>query len=511
MPDSQVKSILKKETLKKHVQFGVNKVIDDDEKPEPPPPEPNEEESVASPRPREVSKTKFKQPGKAKPIRQLCIFLGIIGVMLYCTRNFDISTHEVEEEVMLEDPPEDPVADTLNSVADYLVNFAMRKKGKIVKRTEDCSIFVNRGSVPGTGYSLFAGNDYAVGDTVLKLNGPLLPLFGETSTLCTPFAFLVKHHPTLANVEGPLVVVDSSSSDAPPVELIATRPIQAGDELFVEYLHHPASLLPSFFDHIPLPHEYEWAEELSQDARLTSNRMTAAHRKRGHQLKPEQFIMSLLRRSIEKFNPRVAALLRGRAPIGMDQHQMYSTCLQDIGIATTEEETKKQTIVATKSFQKGELLAFVPLYIYNNTPVNEAACKSNNETSGTESTFRSMWRKGFASGRGLNNIEGNGCENSSKNGAVLGEECAATYTNEPPDSCFELKKNAGTVVVCPLTTLGLIGSATSVNVELQWADEREGEDLLAASAGTRAWKLVALQDIETGQEVRPRVLPLPTK
>jgi hypothetical protein len=508
MPDSQIKkSILKKEIPTKHVQFGVIKVIDADEKNEPPQPEPKEEETVARARPREISKTKFKQPGKAKPIRQLCIFLGILGVMLYCTRNFDISTNEVAEEETLEVPPEDPVADSLNSFADYLVNMAMRKKGKTVKRTEDCSIFVNRGSVPGTGYSLFAGNDYAVGETVLELNGTLLPLFGDTSTLCTPFAFVVKHHPTLANVEGPLVVVDSSSSDAPPFELIATRPIQAGDELFVEYLHHPASLLPSLFDHIPLPNDYELAEELSQDARLTSSRMTAAHRKRGHQLKPEQFVLALLRRSIEKFNPRVAALLQGPAPIGMEQHQMFSTCLQDIVVARTAEEetTKNQTIVATKSFQKGDVLAFVPLYIY------QAACKSNNETSGMASAISSVWRKGFGFGSGLNNIDGNGSENSSKNGTVLVEECTATYTNEPPDSCFELKQSGTAIVVCPLTAVGLIESSSSVNVEFQWADEKKEEDLLAASTGTRAWKLVALQDIETGQEVRSRVIPLLTK
>ena len=439
-----IKPILKKETPEKRVSFGKSSVVDEDDAASK---ANNHKKKLGSSR----SGERIVQPGGAKPLRDLCLLIGILGIMLFATRNFHVPGRDSEDTD--EEHKDDVVSDTLNSIASRLAKSISVSEHFRAPRKADCEIFVNRGAMRRTGYSVFAGREYAAGE---RLNVPLdelLPIpSADDSTLLwlQPYAFLIKHHPTLANVEGHLF--DKSPEPSDRLELVATRPIEIGEELFVEYKHHPATQ-SHLFDHIPSLEEHRIAEELVNDMKSTSKRLLQSHRKTGKQVKADKYMSGLLIRSIEHFNPRVAALLEEQPSLSTGYHKVSSTCLGDL-------ERDDETIVAKLEFPKGHILLDVPLYIYD-SKTSDNDCKSSRK-----------------------------------------KQCSAKL---PPRYCFAADENS-TMQYCPLTTTaGMLRSDKGIgNVEFKWVENAWSGPTkpITSPPGTLAWQLVTLEAIEAGQEVR---------
>lgn len=143
------------------------------------------------------------------------------------------------------------------------------------RRKDPCAMFLHAGSIPGTGWSYFAGQDFQAGDLLMDASHePRLELRSNSSDDAVsspmkvpPHALVLKHHPTLANAGGPLYYTTTTTAkEAPSWQLRATRAIAAGDELFVSYdpvLHDHSA----FFDHVPRASDYRLADDITGDLR----------------------------------------------------------------------------------------------------------------------------------------------------------------------------------------------------------------------------------------------------
>ena len=93
------------------------------------------------------------------------------------------------------------------------------------------------------------------------------------------YGLLLKHHPFLANVEGPIWSEKSDILAPSTVEsLKATRVIEPGEELFLSFSEYP--LHHSDVVSIPTLEDYELADEIVNDE-IRSQRRGAGTRKTG--------------------------------------------------------------------------------------------------------------------------------------------------------------------------------------------------------------------------------------
>ena len=470
-----------KPILKKHVHFGKNEGEKDGASWKP-----KVSSTSYNSRSTQMKATRFGK-GKANPLRDLMALVGIIAVLMMITMNFDITG--TNDEKVFEDTDEerhDVVADTLNGMANSVarsVQSLFEKQTVRSKRTEECSLFLDRGSILGTGYTYFAGRRFSVGEVVISEAKSILPL--GVSSLAS-HAFLLKHHPSLANVEGVLFSNDETG-DTSYFQLRAIRPIEAGEELFVDIQKHPSTKFPKYesvFADIPSVEEYEIADAIIDDAILTARNMAYVHRKKFFRIKKE-VIFSLVHRSVHRVNPRVGALLPRTTRTAKDRngvsssilrlsnrtlqhHQFISSCLDDIQVAVKGDESR--TVKVTQSFKKGQVITVVPLYISSDLHDADSYCANIEEE----------------------------------------EECAVA-SHPYVHYCWSVSDPSVATRFCPLTEAIYLShdksSDNGANVELQWIEydklrEASLTELENKPVGQVAWNLVALRDIEAGQEVR---------
>jgi hypothetical protein len=472
MEKERPKSILKKEVSKKHVKFDRMDVVGSGDA----------RDSRKSLPPKKQQQSGKFSTGKSNIIRDSLLLVGIIGFLLYYTLDF---TPPMTEEKVEQPIKQIAVANTLNNIANSFVGL-LQTKDRRPSLSPDCSTLIGQGSIPGTGYSLYAGRNYNKGDLVVSEAQSLLPV-GNTTTSLPAHAFLIKPHPYLANVEGVLLSLRDEASNLDRFSLRATRPIHAGEEFFVTYTHHPASSLlqnSHIFDQIPSVEDYALADGLIDDLILTSKRMVYAHLKRMITVNTD-YIFTLMRRSIGKLNPAVAALLPSRAQLAKDRfgqsssltqlknktlqvHQLISSCLDDLQVQ--EKADTSRALQVTRNIKKGEVVTTVPMYVISDV---EAASVS--------------------------------CETTKK------EECASPRNPYSPLCLFVGSQSSPNIFFCPLTEAIYLSNsnadtATPANVEFQWADSdyRKASilELINAPVGVVAWNVVALKNLEAGVEVR---------
>ena len=189
------------------------------------------------------------------------------------------------------------------------------------KASPNCTSFYAKSSIPGAGYSVFAGRDYEQGDVVVRYCDPVLFCFAGTNDmfrLCSQslikfnaytllpinlsvpqqtqfptgdflpttlnsqddknlfiqqYAYLLKYHHLESNLEGQAFATKLSMSEATSTsedyQLRASKPIQAGDELLLPFSQHPMSQLEGsshhYFDSIPNSEEFSIAEDIIRD------------------------------------------------------------------------------------------------------------------------------------------------------------------------------------------------------------------------------------------------------
>lgn len=422
--ETKPKSILKKETAEKHVHF---------------PQAENKKPSVNSKKPysrRIVIGGKNK--GKANPLRDLGILLAAVGVLMLMTRNFEMPGPSTDEEEFI---PEDPFANTLNKLANAFAKLAQADMDSKSYRNEPCDIFLRLGSIPKTGYSLYAGRNYTQ-DEMIPIPGMELSRWLPVSNLnVAPHGFLLKHHPLQINVQG-LLFTEAHLTQS--VSVRATRDILEGEELYIDFQQHPAKHLTNLFDYIPSKEDHEIASEIRKDIIFTGKRLVQGQRKKTIRINPTP-MLSLVQRSMEKVRPQVAALLH-REPMyepSLYQHKVSSVCPSDVVVVDNTSIRTKYTVA------KGETLTVIPLHRFS-TPKEQE-----------------------------------------------GED-------ELPDwalHCISADKGNQTEWFCPLTmsALHLIKAAidSSFNVELKWTEHDE----LHERSDLFAWSLVAVEDLAAGAEV----------
>jgi len=337
-------------------------------------------------------------------------------------------------------------------------------------RTDPCAMFLHSGSIPGTGWSYFAGQDYAEGDLLLE-SSLLLPLDHDGDSdepmMVPPYALLIKHHPVLANAGGPLY----SSSSSSPFQLRATRSIAVGEEIFVTFdgtLHEH----PWFSESIPSVADYQIATEIIADMIGTAN----SNKKKAN----TAVVFNLLKRSVAKLNPLIASLIPDNIRTTRDYDtnepsylaalqnrtlsklQMQATCASDVVVTNGGASSSSWT--TSRSFQKGDVLGTAPVHV-RQLPPAATTCNNNNDSENEECTRASYPCFGQTGGSAL--------------------FCPLEIPLEPPIS-------------------GGDPSGALPNVEFRWRDaSMQGMSLQELQLPSKmvAWDLVATENIAKGDEV----------
>ena len=248
--------------------------------------------------------------------------------------------------------------------------------------------------------ALFFSPTFAVSGAKFDTGGIPIRLSKQDSTgtpfVVDSFALLIRHHPTLHNVDGDLML--SKQQQQHPI--IATRSIQVGEELFLSYNNHPHSHLKSkdvqrtphhvdsnvnnndhpVFHNIPLLEDYNIADEIIQE-QLQLFKATKQHL----QNKRRQEIGYGLRstqRAVRRFNSKVASLLptianemieyRGGKTtqlIGISNNTHRSLalngmCFDDMKQQQSNQASTPTTTLVAKRAIKNQTVAFpIPLYV----------------------------------------------------------------------------------------------------------------------------------------------------
>ncbi|GAX23731.1 hypothetical protein FisN_12Hh308 [Fistulifera solaris] len=387
-----------------------------------------------------------KGKGNGKPIRDIGIFIAIFVVLMFITRDFEKSVVNNSDEDDDAIVPQDPIANKLNKLANAFIKLAQSEMDSKPFRKEPCDIFLRLGTIPKTGYSLFAGRNYTQ-DEMIPIPGLEIsrwfPIRDDQShnLNVAPHGFLLKHHPLQTNVQGMLMTETDMTQS---VSVRATRDIREGEELFVDFHQHPAKFLTSHsLDPIPSPEDHEIAREIRTDVKLTGKRLVHGQRKKSVKINPAP-LLAMMQRSMEKVRPQVAALLHHETVYEslLYHHKVNSVCPSDVVVVDS-------TSVRTRyAVSKGDKLTVIPLQRVTTTKEEE--------------------------------------ENQLPNWA---------------SHCISVKNESQIEWYCPLTmsTQHLITAPDNSphNVELNWV-EHEG---LHARNDLFAWKIVALQDLPAGAEI----------
>lgn len=132
----------------------------------------------------------------------------------------------------------------------------------------------------------------------------------------TPQSLLLKHHPTLANIEPsqPLWSLDNSDDTARTTVILKTnQAIAAGEELFLHFDQHLHSVLPEWFNSvIPTADDYSEADFLIQEARRTFREPKGQRGRNANKQQQTGMVgqgLRMVQRVVSRYRPAVAKLL----------------------------------------------------------------------------------------------------------------------------------------------------------------------------------------------------------
>jgi len=451
--------------------------------------------------------------GKVNPLPHILTVVAIFAFLLWATFPYYSADNENQDAKGHVKPKKgslkylEQLADGLNEAQSALAS-VVEKSLQGRGRQFPCALFVGDSSIPFalgggkssrervTSQSLFAGKNYSAGDLILPAPKYLVPLRlavsdddPEPALFLAPHAFLIKHHPTLANVKGKFVMGNGSAdSDLGGFELRALVPIPAGSELFVSYEDHPHSFVfgtttgQRLFGHIPTEADYQLADDIQSDT-LAAVRVTQVENSRtGARTVVTGPLYPIMKRAISRVDPKIAALLPGTAREAaayrgntsalaslqgfhgdLGHLKRRATCLLD----DVEIEHESGREVAARDIGRGETISLVHVHAMR----NPMTCGSIEDCHDQRNT--------------------------------------ATKCTSPTLS---------QVILCPLlspmgffssdrsTTAVDNGSNSKPNVEIRWTDKSVPQMSASeisdySAAGSLSWSIVALEKIERGQEV----------
>jgi hypothetical protein len=413
-------------------------------------------ETERSPKKKEESPTKVRM-GKFNPFRDAMIVVSVLLFMALVGRDSG-------PEKMKKDPKDK--SPFLKAFDKIKVDLAERFEAQ--RRVEPCDIFLAASEIPGAGSSIYAGRNFSAGDLVLEAP-MLLPLnlVDDVTVFLSSYAFLLKHRPNMTNLQGELASTDKDE-DLKRFELRATATIREGDELFIPFDAHVHGQ-SSLFEHIPTEEKYTAVRDIINGIR-TSYAKAATNRGKRKEKTDTTFAVYLVKKSVSLVNSAIGVLLpqnndkyvqmRKTYPLwamwkgkGLPVLQANGKCLSDV-----KKEASTMSMVATRAFQKGDVVAPIPMYAMENA----MTC------------------------------------------AMEEEECRLPSSTS---SCFGHQDSR--LLLCPLTSSAFITpSSEDSNVEYQWTSKAMRElsidKVLSSKPGDLSWDLVALRNIENGEEVRTR-------
>jgi hypothetical protein len=410
---------------------------------------------------KEKSPTKF---GKANPIRDSILLVSFLGIMMLMTADYGQPKKNAGD---------DDVKSSFDSITEMLKILA--KNATMIRRKDQCALFLYTGSIPNTGLSYFAGRNYTIGEIILEDDQtfPVGDIYASKSAL------ILKYHPKLFNVQGVLYTKHNEINGDRTMQLRVSKPITVGDEIFVEYndiLH-----THSIYNHIPSDSDYNQTAEIVIDA-LRS--VSDQQERNGRTICSMAPVMRFVKRTVERFNPMVAtllpesqkranrfrklppsiALLSNQSLINLQQS---AVCVDDLQLEQQVHDDQNATIVvAQHRIRKGNVVTTIPLYIM--------------ETGSS----------------GTCNIEEQDCKISQRD-------------------CFAYK-DLSTIQLCPLGPImndvyninepNFTTIENIANVEYRWSKHRailnfKMLDTFKYSTSVMAWDVIALRDISVGDKV----------
>ena len=459
--------------------------------------------------------------GKANPVRDLCLLVGIIAVLLWFTIDLDKGMGVVPREGQEQEGTQSGLLGPLGVLkmvaeqTDLLmtsVHTMMESKMASVleqkTRQEPCSMYLFRRSTIPTvvGQALYAGRDFQKGD-ILTLNEQeayttlSYPIDSDRNrnenskdTLVVPVhALLLNHHPSLVNVQ-----ITSQG-------LQVTKPIAVGSELFVDYdqdLHR----FPLFRD-IPTLSDYQLVDRIRASADVKAGisldpTTPSQPMPKKASAKLATTIYASVKDAVNHLDSKVSTLLpssiqeaRGHFDVWrqqqQQQHQKKSgndavsaiaslvyfdaafinalgVCVgpgDDIQVQEQPENNHGSRLVAARSVKKDDIITRIPIHVIPNQ--EKESCDAD------ESKERESYSY---------------------------QNCLGVTTSR--------------LLLCPLLHNDLLRTTVDTGTDgdssklitLQWTNQdmpqQSVEDVLRAPAGALSFDIIALNDIAKGDELR---------
>jgi hypothetical protein len=187
----------------------------------------------------------------------------------------------------------------------------------------------------------------------------------------TPEALLFKHHPTLNNIESSTTLwTTTTTGTGDTITIQATRPIEQGQELYLDYDQHLHSILPNWYDTvIPTLDDYNEATEVLFQAR---KHIRDPPGPRGRSISKQQSVVGSALRMVQqvmaRYRPAAAKLMgtaletiahyRGKAEdvhclelglknITLNSIARHGMCISDVVAVDTTDTTDWPTTTTT--------------------------------------------------------------------------------------------------------------------------------------------------------------------
>lgn len=217
-----------------------------------------------------------KKFGKADLKRDIFIFIGIMGIFFYIAFEMDPMKSNKDKNKKRSAPISDMLQSLTNSlnnainnkvqsITSHIEKYNNDKENKFM-RHEDCDLYLYQSSIPISTnninnnniynsmnqYSLYAGKNYSIGDTILIPSPVSIIKLLNFTILLPSYLLFIKHHPTISNIRGKLITwvsrkkLEISINDNEQhydFTIKATSPITIGDELIIDYTNHIHSIL----------------------------------------------------------------------------------------------------------------------------------------------------------------------------------------------------------------------------------------------------------------------------
>mmetsp|Transcript_17273 Transcript_17273/g.25357 ORF Transcript_17273/g.25357 Transcript_17273/m.25357 type:complete len:557 (+) Transcript_17273:110-1780(+) len=450
--------------------------------------------------------------GKANITRDVSIFVGIMAILLLISL---VTVRDVGKDDGSESL-EEKMAKSMKALSDIAkrnVEEAEAAKKKFADGA--CHALYAESSVPGGGMGLFSTKRLEQGDTVIP-RSMLLPISDlieeDESKLYLPndlpqHAFLVKPHPTMANVKS-IPVQDDNGDFA---TFIASRSIEPGDELFLDFKSLPKHF--PFDASTPTEESYQTADAIVADMMEVSRPKVAPvakTKKKKTKGKLATYTKSkdvkkitaegikdsleLVKVALSRVDPKIASLLPttyiqlnktstlGSSYISLNNRSLAwlnknGKCINDenlVQIRASATVSSEKGIFAARFISKGELIMPIPLYAYGEKePENHPFCFHS------PSSFLvlcSLTFQSFVSHRA----------------AIDSSESATAKCNEGEEG-----GNAGNCQLGP-------------NAVYQWSPwnpwndvlmKKDSKEIIKMHATSLSFDLVAMHDIQEGEEI----------